>query len=169
MLRSMDGKAPKVAPTAFVSELAYVVGDVELGDYSSVWPGAIIRSDDVPIRIGRNANVQDGAVVHASGDPLSIGDGVTIGHGVVIHGSFIGANSMLGNNCTVLEQARIGEGCLIAANAVVLAGAQVPDGSFVTGVPGRVKGTVTEAQRQMMLENARSVVVEAQRNKEQGL
>ena len=169
MLRSMNGKSPRIAATAFVSELAYVVGDVEVGEYASVWPGAIVRSDDVPIRIGSSANVQDGSVVHASGDPLTIGEGVTIGHGVVVHASYIGKDSLLGNNCTVLEHARVGEGCLIGANAVVLAGSDVPDGSFVTGVPGRVKGPVTASQLAMMRENARGVFEEAQRYRDAGL
>ena len=169
MLRSLKGKHPRVADTAFVSEHAYVVGDVEIGEYSSVWPGVVIRSDDVPIRIGDSVNIQDGSVVHASGDPMTIGDRVSIGHGVVVHGSHIGRDTLLGNNCTVLEAVQIGEGCLIAANSVVRTGAHIPDGSLVMGVPGRIRGPVTEAQRAMARQVVEDLAEEGQRYKQQGL
>lgn len=168
-LRSFNGKSPQVAATAWVSERAYVVGDVEIGASSSVWPGAVVRSDDVKITIGQYVNVQDGSVVHAWGDPLVIEDRVSIGHGVVLHGSFIGAGSLLGNNCTILEGVRIGRGCLIAANAVVRTGTQIPEGSFVAGVPGEIRGPVTAAQRETMRATAHSVATEGQRFKQAGL
>jgi carbonic anhydrase/acetyltransferase-like protein (isoleucine patch superfamily) len=168
-LRSFNGKSPRVAPTAWVSEAAYVVGDVEIGEHASVWPGVVLRADEVRISLGAYVNVQDGSVLHSWGAPLVIEDGVSIGHGVVVHGVFVGAGSLLGNNSTVLEGAHVGRGCLLAANAVVRARAQVPDGSFVTGVPGEVKGPVSAAQREMLRDTARSVDAQAQRFKQEGL
>ena len=90
MIRSFRGKTPRIADSAFVSEVAYVVGDVEIGEDSSVWPGAIIRGDFAPIRIGRNTHVEDNTLVH-SGEPLTIGDNVLVGHGVVV---MVGASAI---------------------------------------------------------------------------
>ena len=102
MIRSLGDKTPKVADTAWVSEFAYVVGDVEIGEYCSIWPGVTIRADgEIKIVIGNYVNVQEGSVIH--GDGLVIKDYVTIGHSVVVHGDYIGTGSLLGNNCTFLN------------------------------------------------------------------
>ena len=137
MIRSLRGIEPKIAPTAWVSEAAYVVGNVVIGEYSSVWPGVTIRGDGDVITIGNHVNIQEGSVVH--GDGLVIEDYVSIGHCVVVHGDRIGTGSLLGNNCTFLTESTIGKECLIASNAVVLSNVDVPDRSFVAGVPGSVK------------------------------
>ena len=133
MIRSLRGIEPKIAPTAWVSEAAYVVGNVVIGEYSSIWPGVTIRGDGELITIGNHVNVQEGSVVH--GDGLVIEDYVSIGHCVVVHGDRIGTGSLLGNNCTFLTESTIGKECLIASNAVVLSNVDVPDRSFVAGVP----------------------------------
>ena len=116
MIRSLRGITPKIAPTAWVSEFAYVVGNVVIGEHSSVWPGVTIRGDGELITIGNNVNIQEGSVVH--GDGLVIEDYVSIGHCVVVHGDRIGSGSLLGNNCTFLTESTIGKECLIASNAV---------------------------------------------------
>ena len=119
MIRSLGDKTPKVAETAWISEFAYVVGDVEIGEYSSIWPGVTIRADgEAKVVIGNYVNVQEGAVIHGNG--LVIEDYVTVGHSVVVHGDRIGTGSLLGNNCTFLHRSTIGKECLIAANSVVL-------------------------------------------------
>ncbi len=138
MIRSFDGKTPQVDPTAFVSEFAYVVGDVIIGAESSVWPGTVIRCEGGgPIRIGRRTNIQDNCTLHEG--PMDIGDNVSVAHNVVVHCRFIGANTLIGNGAILLDGAEIGSGCLVAAGAVVRPGTKVPDGSFVVGVPGEVR------------------------------
>ena len=137
VIRSFEGQTPRVHETAWVAETAYVIGDVEIGEGSSVWPGAVVRGDFAPIRIGANSHIEDNCVVH-TGELLEIGDNVTAGHGVVIHCRSVGANVLLGNNCTVLDGARVGSFSIVAAGAVVTPRTQVPEGSIVRGVPGEV-------------------------------
>jgi carbonic anhydrase/acetyltransferase-like protein (isoleucine patch superfamily) len=136
-VRSMGDKVPVVAPTAWVSEAAYLVGDVHLGDGSSVWPGAVVRGDFGAIRIGRNTVVEDNCVVH-SGTLMTIGDNVLIGHSVVVHCGSIGPNCLIGSGATLLDDAEIGELCLVAAGSLVLGRTVVPDRSFVSGAPATI-------------------------------
>ena len=138
MIRSFNGKTPKIADTAFVSEFAYVVGDVEIGEKSGVWPGAVIRGDFGSIRIGQNSHIEDNAVVHAW-KSLTIGDNVTVGHSAVVHCLRIGDNVLVGNNATVLDDTEIGDFCIIGANSMVRAAQKIPDRSFVVGVPAKIK------------------------------
>lgn len=139
MIRSFEDKTPVVAASAFVSEAAYVVGDVEIGEGAGVFPGAVIRGDFASIRIGKNTMVEDNCVVH-SGSDVVIGDNVTIGHGVVVHCASIGDSNLIGNNATLLDDAVIGSHCIIGANCLVSRGMKVPDYSMVVGVPGRIRG-----------------------------
>jgi carbonic anhydrase/acetyltransferase-like protein (isoleucine patch superfamily) len=141
MIRSFNGKTPKVADSAFVSEAAYVIGDVEIGEGSGIFPGAVIRADFASIRIGRNTMVEDNSVIH-SGGPVEIGDNVTIGHSVVVHCSRIGNNNLIGNNATLLDDAEIGNFCIIGAGCLVSQGMKIPDNSFVVGIPAEIKGQV---------------------------
>ena len=147
MIRSFNGKTPKVAESAFVSEAAYVVGDVEIGENSGVWPGAVVRGDFASIKIGSNTMIEDNCVVH-TGVPMEIGDNVTVGHSVVVHGTKIGNNTLIGNNATVLDTAEIGDCCVIGAGCLVSQGMKIPDYSFVIGVPAEIKGEVSPEWRQ---------------------
>ncbi len=168
MIRSLGDKTPKIADTAWVSEFAYVVGHVEIGEYCSIWPGVTIRADGKQkVVIGNYVNVQEGSVIH--GDGMVIKDYVTIGHSVVVHGDYIGSGSLLGNNCTFLNSATVGDECLIAANSVVLSGTKVPDRSFFAGIPGAVKRSVTDQQVANMRHTADSLVEHARVFKESGL
>ena len=168
MIRSLGDKTPRIAETAWVSEFAYVVGDVEIGEYSSIWPGVTVRADGAQkVVIGNYVNVQEGAVIHGNG--MVIEDYVTIGHAVVVHGTRIGTGSLLGNNCTFLNRASIGKECLIAANSVVLSGTHVPDRSFFTGVPGTVKREVNEDQVERMKRTANHLVERAKLFRDNGL
>ena len=168
MIRSLGDKTPRVAETAWVSEFAYVVGDVEIGEYCSIWPGVTIRADGAEkVVIGNYVNVQEGAVIHGNG--MVIEDYVTVGHSVVVHGDRIGTGSLLGNNCTFLNHSTIGKECLIAANSVVLANTTVPDRSFVTGIPGTVKREVSEEQVANMKRTAGHLVERAEMFKASGL
>lgn len=147
MIKSFDGKTPRIAPSAFVSEAAYISGDVEVGEDSSIWPGTIIRSDFAPIKIGSRTDIEDGCMLH-SGSLLEIGDNVVIGHNAVVHCRRIGNGVLVGMSATILEEAEIGDSCIIAAGSVVTEGMKVPPGSFVAGVPAKIKGQLTEKQLQ---------------------
>ena len=139
MLLSHKGIAPRLHPSVFVAEGARIVGDVEIGEDSSVWFNAVIRGDILPIRIGRRTNVQDGCVLHTrDGFPLAVGDEVTIGHGATAHGCAIGGQCLLGIGCIVLDGSVIGRGSVIGSGAVVPPGTIVPPHSLVMGVPGKV-------------------------------
>ncbi len=148
MIRNLGDKKPKIHPSVFVSEAAYIVGDVEIGENSSVWPGAVIRGDYGKIVIGRACSIQDNCVLHTD-DYLELGDNVLMTHGAAIHGGRVGNNVLIGMNATLLEDAHVGNYCLIGACALVLAGARVPDRSVVLGVPGRVSD-LTEAQAERL-------------------
>jgi carbonic anhydrase/acetyltransferase-like protein (isoleucine patch superfamily) len=142
VIRSFNGKTPKVAESAFVSEAAYVIGDVELGENSGVWPGAVIRGDFVSIRIGCNTMIEDNCVLHA-GVPMEIGDNVIVGHSVVVHGKTIGNNNLIGNNATILDNSQIGNFCVIGAGCLVSQGMKIPDNSLVVGVPAVIKRQIS--------------------------
>ena len=144
MIRSIDAKRPRIHPTAFISEAAYIVGDVEVGEGTNIWPGAVIRGDYGKIIIGKDCSIQDNCVIHTD-DFLQLGDNVLMTHGAVIHGSRVGNNVLIGINAVLLEDAQVGNFCLIGACAVVRAGARVPDHSLVVGVPAQVK-PLTEQQ-----------------------
>ncbi len=143
MIRSLDGITPRVHPTAFVSEAAYVIGDVVIGEGSSVWPGSVIRGDMGRITIGKYTCVQDNSVVHCDTD-AEIGDYVVIGHRVVCHAKEVGDRTLLGNGAVVNDGVRIGKESVIASGAVVLDDMQVPERSILTGVPARVRGSVQD-------------------------
>jgi carbonic anhydrase/acetyltransferase-like protein (isoleucine patch superfamily) len=139
VIRDFEGKRPQVAKSAFVSEAAYVVGDVTIGERSSVWPGAVVRADFGPIRIGSNTHVEDNSTLHYGPDGIDIGDNVTIGHNVVVHCRSIGDSTLIGNGATLLDGAEIGSNCVIAAGAVVRPATKIPDFSFAAGVPAQVR------------------------------
>jgi carbonic anhydrase/acetyltransferase-like protein (isoleucine patch superfamily) len=167
VLRSLGGKEPRLHPDCFVSEAAYLVGEVVIGARSSVWPMAVLRAGFAPIVIGENSHVEDGCVVH-SGDRIDIGDNVTFGHCAVIHCRSVGANTLIGNNATLLDGAEIGSHCLVAANALVPPGAKVPDYSFVVGVPGQIK-PINEAQLGIISHFLQGYADLAARHKAEGL
>jgi carbonic anhydrase/acetyltransferase-like protein (isoleucine patch superfamily) len=172
MIRSFGGKIPKIAPTAFISEAAYIVGDVEIGEHSSVWPGAVIRGDTGRIIIGEYTAVEDNVVVHSATQSevdVVIGDMVNIGHNAMIHGRRIGNNVLVGINAVILHDAEIGDYCLIGAGCVVSEGMIVPDNSFVVGVPGRIKGKVTEKQMRWLRDVPKEYADFGRRYKEEGL
>ena len=168
MIRDFDGKMPKLAGSAFVSEAAYVIGDVEVGENSGVWPGAVVRADFASIKIGCNTMIEDNCVLHA-GRPMEIGDNVLIGHSVVVHGVKIGDNTLVGNNATILDDAEIGNFCLIAAGCVVSQGMKIPDNSFVVGVPAEIKRQLSPKQRLWLQKRHITYIKLLERYKEQGL
>ena len=146
MIRDFQGKSPKISASAFVSEAAYVVGDVEIGENSSVWPGAVIRADFGKTTIGHNTSIEDNSVIHSATD-VTIGNNNVIGHGAVVHCRRVGNNVLIGNNATVLDGAEIGDYCIIGAVCLIPPNTKIPERSVVIGVPGHVKSQLTEEQQ----------------------
>lgn len=174
MIREFNGRRPKIAESAFISEGAYVVGDVEIGERSNVWPGAVIRGDFGRIVIGRDTTVEDNCVVHSgtlfgpSGD-VFIGDEVIIGHGAALNLHRIGHNVMIGMNATLLHDATIGNYCIIAAASLVGQGMKIPDYSLVHGVPAKIIGKPTEKQLLWVKEGNKEYAELANRYRAEGL
>lgn len=148
----------------FIAPTATVIGNVTIAPGSSVWFGAVIRSDLALIQIGRNTSVQDNAVIHVrEGIETRIGDKVTMGHGAIVHGAQIEDTVLIGIGAIILDKARVGKGSIVGAGAVVTEGTQIPRRSLVLGVPGKVVKEVTSEQFQWIEENAKSYTELAQR------
>jgi carbonic anhydrase/acetyltransferase-like protein (isoleucine patch superfamily) len=138
---------PKVAGSAWVAPGAFVIGDVTLGEESSVWYGAVLRGDTEPILIGARTNVQDGCVLHADpGYRAIVGEGCVVGHNAVVHGCEIGDNCLVGMGATILNGAKIGYGSIVAAGAVVPEGREFPPRSLIVGIPAKRASDVTDEQ-----------------------
>ena len=151
MIRSFNGKTPKIHPTAFVSEFAYVVGDVEIGEYCNIWPGTIIRANNHKITLARYVNIQDRCVIHSDSDAY-YGDYAVLGHGVTCHAKTVGAYTLIGNQAVINGEAIIGEHSVVASGAVVLERAEVPPKSFVIGVPPNQEVRSANERQQGMAE-----------------
>jgi len=154
MIKPFNGKTPRVAESAWVSEHAYVIGEVSIGEDCCIWPGVVIRGDFAPITIGNNSDIEDNSVLHVK-VAMDIGENVVIGHNVVVHCRSVGDNTIIGNNATILDEAEIGARCVIAAGAVVTPGAKIPGESFVAGVPAQVKRKVNAEQADLVAEHYR--------------
>ena len=125
--------------SAWIAPGAIVVGDVSIGEESSIWFNAVLRADTDPIRVGARTNIQDGCILHADpGFPCTIGDGVTVGHGAIVHGATVENDVLIGMRAVVMNGARIGSGSIIGTGAVVTEEMQIPAGSLVLGLPGKV-------------------------------
>lgn len=161
-LYELDGTAPRVADTAWVADNAQVIGNVVLGEDSSVWFGVTVRGDTETITIGRGSNIQDGSVLHADvGLPLTIGENVTVGHQVMLHGCTIGDGSLIGIGAVVLNGAKIGKHCLVGAGSLVTEGKEFADGTMILGSPARVAKTLTPEQIEGLRMSAKHYVENA--------
>lgn len=141
-LKKLEERVKKGSPV-FIAPNATVIGDVELGDFSSVWFQAVIRADMGRVLVGKRTNIQDGVIIHTDpGLDVNIGESCVIGHGAVLHGCSIGDFSLVGIRATILNQAVIGKGCIIGANALVTERMVIPDYSMVLGSPGKVVKTL---------------------------
>ncbi len=148
MIRAYRGVVPRIAVSAFIDPSAQIIGDVAIGERSSVWPNATIRGDVNYIRIGDETNIQDNCCVHVELDqfPCILGNRITVGHSVTLHGCEIEDECLIGIGATVLNGVRIRRGSVVAAGALVPEGMEVPAGSMVMGVPARVRRQVTAAE-----------------------
>lgn len=151
----LNGVSPRIAASAWVADSAQVMGEVEIGENSSLWFGAIVRGDTETIRIGDNTNIQDGSVLHADvGMPLTIGNNVTVGHQVMLHGCTVGDGALIGIGAIVLNGAKIGKGCIVGAGALVTEGKEFPDGSMILGSPAKAVRELTPAQKEGLMKSA---------------
>jgi len=141
MLLDYKGKLPKLGERVFIAEGAKIIGDVEIGDHSSIWFNAVIRGDVNYIRIGKHTNIQDLSILHVMKEqyPLILHDYVTIGHGVMLHGCEVASHCLIGMRATILNNAKIGAHSIVAAGAVVTEGAEMPERSLIMGMPAKVK------------------------------
>jgi carbonic anhydrase/acetyltransferase-like protein (isoleucine patch superfamily) len=160
MIRPYRGVYPKIAASCYIDPSAQLIGDIEIGERSSVWCNATIRGDVNYIRIGEESNVQDNSVIHVEHDiyPTILGNRVTVGHSVTLHGCIVEDDCLIGIGAIVLNGAKIGQGSVIAAGALVPERMQVPAGSMVMGVPARVKREITPGERERFRENAQNYV-----------
>jgi len=144
-IRPYRGKHPQIAASAYIDSAAVIIGDVVIGEDSSVWPCTVIRGDVHHIRIGARTNIQDGCVLHVMRDeyPLILGDDVTIGHGCTLHGCKIESRCLVGMGAVILNGVTVGAGSIVAAGTLVLEGVKIPPGSLVVGHPGKVKRALT--------------------------
>lgn len=159
MRMSIKGKNPTIAETAFVADSADLIGNIEIGNFSSIWFNAVLRGDQNKIKIGNRTSIQDCVVIHA--DPengVQVGDNVTVGHGAVLHGCKIEDNVIIGMNSTVMNGAEIGKNSIVGANALVPQGKKFPANSLIIGVPGTVKRETNKAEVEAIKENAEEYV-----------
>lgn len=145
MIKSYNGDTPEIADSAFVSEMAYVTGDVHVKNEASVWPFVCIRGDVGPTTVDERTNVQDHTMLHEA----DIGEGVTIGHNVVVDQSTVESNCLIGISSSVLRGAVVEEGSIVAAGAIVREGQCVPEGSFAYGVPAEIRPLEEDKQKQI--------------------
>ena len=141
-------KQPALGRDVFIASTAVVIGDVTIGDHSSVWYGAVVRGDIHRIEIGHHTNIQDLAVIHLADEfPCLIGDWVTVGHSAIVHACTGGDETLGGMGACVLDGAVVGKQCLIGAKALVTPGTNIPDGSMVLGAPGKVVRVLSDTER----------------------
>ena len=155
-----------IHPSVFIAAGAVVVGDVTIGEDSSVWFNAVLRGDTDPIRIGCRTNIQDGCILHADpGFPCTVGDRVTVGHGAIVHGATVENDVLIGMRSVVMNGALIGTGSIIGTGAVVTEGTQIPPGSMVLGLPGKIVRQVVPEELSHLRSAAGRYVERAKRYK----
>jgi carbonic anhydrase/acetyltransferase-like protein (isoleucine patch superfamily) len=157
-LRSYKGISPRIHSSCFVEESAQVIGDVELGEQSSIWFNTVLRGDVNSIRIGQRTNIQDLSLVHVLKNrfPTHIGDDVTVGHHVVLHGCRIGNRVLVGMGAILMDDVEVGDDCIVAAGALLTPGTRIRAGSLAVGSPAKFRRSITDAERAWLLESARN-------------
>ena len=148
MITAYKGIAPIIADTALVAPGAHIIGDVQIGEHSSIWFNCVLRGDCYYIRIGESTNIQDGTVIHATNGrfPTIIGNRVTVGHSAVLHGCTINDRSLIGIGAILLDDVTVGEESFIAAGSLVTPGTVIPPRSMVMGAPAKVRRQVTDEE-----------------------
>jgi carbonic anhydrase/acetyltransferase-like protein (isoleucine patch superfamily) len=170
------GIMPKIHPTALIMPGATVIGDVEIGEYSSIWPGVVIRGDVNYIRIGKRTNIQDGSVVHVTrpqiageGGMTIIGDNITIGHKVMLHACTLESECFVGMSSTIIDGATVKTGAWVAAGAVVTYHKVIPAGEIWAGNPAKLLREMKQSEKDFILQSAQNYVNDAADYKADGL
>lgn len=160
MLKPYKGRWPVLGEGVFIEDSAQVIGDVEIGAFSSIWFNAVVRGDVHYIRIGSRTNVQDNCTLHVTKDtyPLIIGNDITIGHNVVLHGCTVKDRCLIGMGAVILDNAEVGEDSIVGAGALVTEGMKVPPGSLVLGMPAKVVRETRSDEREKILRSARNYI-----------
>jgi carbonic anhydrase/acetyltransferase-like protein (isoleucine patch superfamily) len=136
---SFKGKTPKLDPSVFIAPGSKIIGEVIVGEESTIWFNAVLRGDEGLISIGKRCSIQDNSTIHLyENAPVIVGDEVTVGHNVILHGCRVGRRSIIGMGSTILDHAEIGEECIIGANTLIPPGKKIPPRSLVVGAPGKV-------------------------------
>jgi carbonic anhydrase/acetyltransferase-like protein (isoleucine patch superfamily) len=148
MIRPFGGVHPQIHESAFVEESAQIIGDVRIGEESSIWFNSVVRGDIYYIRLGNRTNIQDNSVIHVKDGSHAtiIEDEVTVGHNVTLHGCYVERGSLIGIGSIILDDVRIGSHSIVAAGALVSPGTVVPPRSLVMGLPAKVKRTLTDEE-----------------------
>lgn len=160
MIRPYRGTTPRIASSAYIDSSAQVIGDVVVGEHSSVWPNVSIRGDVNFIRIGQETSIQDNSVLHVDHDlyPCVVGNRVTVGHRVVLHGCEVEDDALIGIGAVVLNGAKIRSGAIVAAGALVPEGMEVPPNMVVMGAPAKVRREVTPEEKARFRNNCDNYV-----------
>ncbi len=160
MIDSFKGILPKISPTAFIAPSSDIIGDVEIGEESSIWYSSVVRGDVHYIRIGVRTNIQDLSMLHVTRQthPLIIGNEITIGHHVTLHGCTIHDRVLVGMGAVILDGAVISEGSMIGAGSIVTEGTRIPSGVLAFGAPARVKRPLTEKESAFLAQSAQNYV-----------
>ena len=160
IIKPYKGIYPKIHPTVFVVEAAVIIGDVEIGEYSSVWFNAVIRGDVHYIRIGNRTNIQDLCMLHVTKDthPLILGNEITVGHSATLHGCTIKDRCLIGMGATILDGSVVSEDCIIGAGALVTEGAVIPPGTLAVGFPAKPKRDLTDAEKARIKQSAQNYI-----------
>ncbi len=154
----------EIHKSVYIADGAIVLGDVTIGEESSIWFHVTIRADRGEIRIGSRSNIQDNVVIHVDeGFPVSIGDGVTVGHGAVIHGCSIADNALIGMGAIILNGAKIGKNCIVGAGALIPQNMILPDNSLAIGCPAKIMRQVTPQEAESNRFNAEEYVKEGRK------
>jgi len=160
MIRPYRGVMPRIASSAYIDSSAQVIGDVAIGERSSIWPNVSIRGDVNFVRIGEETSIQDNAVIHVDHDiyPCIVGNRVTVGHRVVLHGCTVEDDALIGIGAIVLNGARIGSGAVVAAGALVPEDMEVAANILVMGAPAKVRREVTPEEQERFRRNCHNYV-----------
>ncbi|MCK6410808.1 MAG: gamma carbonic anhydrase family protein [Azonexus sp.] len=160
----LNDKEAHIAASAWIAPNATVIGDVRLGEHSSIWWNATLRGDNDPIEIGANSNIQDGSVLHTDeGVPMRIGENVTVGHLVMLHGCTVGDGSLIGIGSVILNRAVIGKSCIVGANTLIPEGKVFPDRVLIVGSPGKIVRELDDLEIARLQASAAHYVHNAQR------
>ncbi len=160
-IEEYKGKRPQIHPSVYMSENVYIIGDVEIGEDSSIWFGTVIRGDVNFIRIGKRTNIQDNSVVHVTHEthPTLIGDDVTVGHRVILHGCVLKNNILVGMGAIIMDGVEIEDYVIVGAGALVTQNKKIPSGVLVAGVPAKIIRDLKDEEIEAIKKSAYNYVI----------